>query len=351
MNSTSLQRGLADTLLYLMSLSRDEVRPEAAKERLRFLQKQHPDVGMDLLWQEEPYDQSLHYDVLLRLPEGGRLLLSFSPDRALPWPMRGVQRWSEMDLVRVNNTVLKVDQAMACLDFIWDEAPVISRLVNVCLIQEALDKDPIRLSDAELQAAMDGFRRAHKLLKAEDTYRWLEEHGMTHEQYERHAADEAVAAKLRDRVTAGRVEDYFERHRADFDAVRIARVEFTDEAIASQTCEQIRAGGVGFYEAAERHFVAGPASGVVFAALRRGQMPPELGAAVFAAAPDDVLGPLRTEDGYAIVRVLSFEPASLDEPTRHAIKNLLFEEWLGARRREAAVEWFWGNAGRTSQVA
>ena len=63
---------------------------------------------------------------------------------------------------------------MACLDFIWDEAPIIERLVNMCLIQEELEREPIDLTDAELQEAMNKFRSAKKLFKAEDTLRWLE---------------------------------------------------------------------------------------------------------------------------------------------------------------------------------
>jgi hypothetical protein len=88
--------------------------------------------------------------------------LSYCPERAVPWPLRGVQRQSEGDLVRVNTNVLRVDTAMACLDFIWDEAPIIERLVNLCVIQEELDREPIDLSNAELQQAMDHFRNSLK---------------------------------------------------------------------------------------------------------------------------------------------------------------------------------------------
>src|SRR3712207_3109767 len=105
MNNT-LERALVDTLEYLMSLVQEGIQPEEARARLRLLQKQHSNMEMDLLWEEEVYDQSVHYDTLLHLGGEGTVSLSFCPDRALPWPMRGVHRWSEKDLVRVNNTVL-----------------------------------------------------------------------------------------------------------------------------------------------------------------------------------------------------------------------------------------------------
>lgn len=352
MNNNTLEQTLADTLEYLMSLVREDIRPEEAQARFCLLQKQYPETGMDLLWEEEAYDQSVHYDTLLHLSKEGTVSLSFCPARALPWPMRGVHRWSEKDLVRVNNTVLTVAEAIARLDFIWDELLIINRLVDMCLIREAIEKEPIELSDAELQLAMDSFRRAHKLYKAEDTYRWLERHGMTHEKFEHLVAKEAVVAKLHDRVTVDRAADYFAAHRIDFDTASIAQIQYSDEESAHQAWEQIRSGEVNFYEAAQHRFLEAAErrehpSGDVFALIQRGQAKLELAMAVFAAEPGEVLEPVRTEKGYAIVRVLSFAPARLDEQTLSAIKKILFEEWLADKRQAARIEWYWGNAGRT----
>jgi putative peptide maturation system protein len=354
--SATLQQTVSDTLDYLMTLIREGVRPQEAKARLRLLQKRHPDTGMNLVWEEEAYDGSVHYDALLRLSEGATVSLSFCPERALPWPLRGAHRWSETELARVNDTVLRVEQAIACLDFIWNEAPIINRLINVCLIQEEFERDPIELTDADLQFGMDGFRRAHQLYSAEDTYFWMRRRGMTHEQLERLVADNLAVARLRDRVAEGRVESYFEGHRADFDTAHIARIEFSDEESARRIHRKILAGEVDFYEAAESHFLT--AAGrpettdrSLFAAIRRSEASEELGAAIFDATRGEVVGPARVADGYAIARVLSLTPARLDEATRAAIKEILFDEWLAERRQSARIEWFWGNSEREPQAA
>jgi putative peptide maturation system protein len=342
---------LNDTLDFLMALAREGARPEEARARLPPLRGLSPDTDIDLVWEEQAYDRSVHYDALLHVGGEGTVSLSFCPERGLPWPLRGVQRWSDQDLLRVNHTVLRVDQAIACLDFIWDEAPVLQRLVDACLIQESLEKEPVELSGEELQRALDAFRRAHKLYKAEDTRRWMERRGLTHEQLERLVADEATVAKLRDRVAAGRVEAYFAGHRADFDTAAVARLGFADAASARRTGEEIRSGRVDFYEAAQRHFLAagrpGPPPGELFAVVQRRQAPPEL-APAFAAEPGAVLGPVPSGEGFLLVRVLSRTAARLDEATGAAIKRILFEEWLGKRRRAARVEWFWGTAAETA---
>jgi putative peptide maturation system protein len=351
-----LQQALLEGLDYLRTLIREGTAPEEARARLRSLQARYPDPAMDLLWEERAYDCFVHYDLLLHLPREGTVSLSFCADGGLPWPLRGVHRWSEKYLVHVNNTVLKVDQAIACLDFIWEEAPVMQRLVDACLIQEALEKDPVDLPAEELQRALDAFRRAHKLYKEEDTRRWMERRGLTHEKLERLVGDEVTVTKLRDRVAAGRVEDYFDGHRADFDTARIARLQFSDEESALRTLGQIRTGALDFYEAAERLFLTkgerpSHPSDEIFAEVRRRHVSPALEAAVFAAAPGDLLGPLRTEEGHAVVRVLSFTPARLDEPTCTAIRKILFEEWLEERRQAARIEWYWGNATRTRRAS
>jgi putative peptide maturation system protein len=352
MNIT-VEQTLVDTLEYLMSLTQEGTRPEEAKVRLRHLQKQHPDTKMDLLWEEEAYDYSVHYDALLHLQEQGTISLSFCPDRALPWPLRGVHRWSERDVVRVNTTLLQVGEVIACLDFIWDEVPIVKRLIDMCLIREVLEEDPIELSDAELQVAMNNFRKARKLYKAEDTYRWLEQHGMTHEKVESLVANEAVVVKLRDRLTAVQVPDYFEAHRSDFDKVHIAQIQFSDEESAYQTWEQICSGRVDFYEVAQQRFLEAVErrehpSGEVFAVLQRQEIEPEL--EVIFAAHGDVLQPVQTDKGYAIARVLAFTPARLDERTITAIKKILFEEWLIEKRQTARIEWYWGNAVQTDSL-
>jgi putative peptide maturation system protein len=353
MNDT-LQQVLSATLDDLMTFSRNRTWPEEASAHLRLLQQQYPSTAIDLLWEEEEYGQSVHYDALLHLDGEGTVSLSFCPEHTLPWPMRGVHRSSEADLVRVNNTVLKIDQAISCLDFIWDEARIIDHLVNFCLVREALNKDPIEPSDAELQLAMDGFRRAHRLYKVEDVHRWMERHGMSHGKLERLVAGQVMIAKLRDRVTAGRVEAYFKEHQADFDSAYCARIDFPDEEGAHRTCKQIRTGVMDFYEAAQQRFLAaacsGRLSGEIFAVVLRQQASPELRTAVFNAIPGTVLGPIRTGEGYAVVRVLSFVPACLDERTHRAITDILFEEWLAERRQAATIEWYWGNASQTSQA-
>ncbi len=348
----TMSPALIDALAYLTEVHHDGMRPAEAHARLRCLQDLHPSINIDLLWEEEAYDGSVHYDLLLRRPGEGTVSLAYCPERALPWPLRGVQRWSEGHLMRVNGTVLKVAQAIACLDFIWDEAPVTDRLVNSCLVQAELERDPVDLSRDHLQQAMDAFRRRRRLYTAEETLGWMRRRGLTHEHLERLVADEAAVAALRDRVVADEVESYFEVHRASFDTAHVARCTFPDAARAQEALDLIRARSLDFYALAQSRFLAEPGrASQLFAAVSRGTTPSEFEERVFAAAPGGLVGPVQTDEGYAVVLVLALEPGRLDEPTRRKIKQVLFEEWLEERRRAAKIEWYWGDVERTSRAA
>src|SRR3954453_6859368 len=55
---------LGEVLEYLWALSRDEVRPDDALRRLHGLREGYAECGVDLLWEEDPYSKTTHYDVL-----------------------------------------------------------------------------------------------------------------------------------------------------------------------------------------------------------------------------------------------------------------------------------------------
>ena len=176
---------------------------------------------------------------------------------------------------------------------------------------------------------------------------------MTHEKLERYVADRAIVPKLRDRIAAGHVEEYFRQHSDDFDTARIARLEMANESQAQELSGQIRAGTQSFFAAAERLFfeAAGrgaPPKASLFAMIERRQAEPAVRDHLFAAAPGQLVGPVPVETGYTLMRVVAIIPAQLDGRTRAVIKDILFKDWLAEHRQAARIEWCWGSASKTS---
>ena len=234
-------------------------------------------------------------------------------------------------------------------------ARITDRLVNACLIQEELQKNPLTISSHDLQMAMDAFRKARNLYKAEDTYRWMESRGLSHQALERLVESEAVVVRLRDNLVGNDVDAYFAAHCSDFDTVRVARFFVPDEATARSLCERIRSGEAAFFEEAQRQFLASghlrpPADAfALFATVQRREAAAAFREILFGSSLGSVLEPVRESNGYAIICVLSMSRAVLDTVTAEIIRNILFETWLEKRRQAATIEWLWGNVSTTGK--
>lgn len=345
----SIQLAVRAVLEFLADVTRSRAAPDAAMQRLRELATAHPGIHMQLLWNTEAYDESVHYDVLVHPDHGDTVSVSLSSNHALPWPLRGIQRWTEANLVQVNGQTLTVEGAIGLLDVLWNEAPVMERMVNACLIREQLARDPITVDPEELQSGMDALRRAHRLYTVEDTERWMQQRGMTQVRLEAMVSQYLTDELLRKRIVADRVAGYVADHLRDLDVARVARIEFSDLASATEFRARLSGGVPGFLAAMHKAFVSGgTATGCNFVAIRRCDAASELGAQVFAAAPGDAVGPLRSgASSYAVGCLLQVDLARDGEATRAAAEQILFDQWLAQRRNEATTTWHWGRTPDT----
>jgi putative peptide maturation system protein len=340
-----LQQAVLDGAQCLMAISAADLSPIQAQRYVCELRDRHPNVAMQLVWEKEAYDGSLHYDLLIK-SDGVTFSVSHCSDGALPWPLRGVRRWSDADLAQINGRLLTMQEAVGFLDHVWNEPSITDRIIDVSLMMEELSEHPVTLNDEELQEGVDGFRRARKLYDSESTLRWMQEHGMTHEQVERLVAGNLMCARLRDRVTTADVETFFETHRADFDIAHIFRIECSDAKTALRVhAELVDAPDTRFWTVVHQQFLSEKAGyDAGFATIRRGDAADDLTSAIFDASPGHVLGPSAVAGRHTVARLLSLTPAQLDDSTKATIKKNLFDRWLAARRQKAQVMWFWGTA-------
>ncbi|MER5620257.1 TIGR04500 family putative peptide maturation system protein [Streptosporangium sp. NPDC002544] len=317
------------------------LRPDEARKRLAAIHDRYPDVPMRLLWRREAADESYHYDLLIKTADG-TISLALAPDRALPWPLRGSQPSGEQVVVRINGTDLEMEQAISVLDVLWDDVRLAERLVNARLVEEEISMGPLELDDAELQQAMDAFRRARGLLTVQAAQEWMAQRGLTLAGLEHLVARQAAVRHLRRRIVAGRVEDVFGTRRDEFDRLHVLRLQYADSGPAEAAALRLRSGADPVTLATQE--VLADAAVSRTEGVRRRDLP------ATATRAGDVLGPFPVESGFAVVYVLQVRPAVLDDATRALIEEWLFGEWLADQRREATIEWLWGTATRTESV-
>jgi parvulin-like peptidyl-prolyl isomerase len=103
---------------------------------------------------------------------------------------------------------------------------------------------------------------------------------------------------------------------------------------------QILEEGADFYALARRYSqdAATRPSGGYVGKVPRKSLSAAVEAAVFGAKAGDLVGPLKVDRGWHLLKVEDLHPAVLDETTRQTLRTALFEEWLNDRRRKAEIQ-------------
>ena len=211
--------------------------------------------------------------------------------------------------------------------------------IDAALVQQAAAERGVTATDSELQQAADNFRIAHDLHTAEATERWLAERYLTFEVWELLVERDLARHKLRDALTDAKVEQHFVENRLSFDSAAVSRLVVSDEDVVRELRAQIVEDGADFHALARQYSIdaqtklAGGYSGRV----RRAEMEAAVESAVFGGQPGKIVGPIKTDDGWQLIKVESLHTAILDDSMRETIKSLLFDEWLMEQRRKAHI--------------
>jgi putative peptide maturation system protein len=316
----------------LTGLVSGRVPPEHATARLTPLNDAWPSAQLRLVYEIEAFDDSVSYDLLAHVP-AGTLSVALVPDAQLPWPLRGMARSSEADLLRVGQTRLSVAEAVAALDLVWENPQLLTRLVDTALVKQELEAAPVELGDSDLQSVADSYRRAHGLLTAHDTRDWMAERGLTENRFVELMQRIGTMQRLRCRVVGTQVDAWLAEHSELICTVTVAWVEAQSRssleldpvAAVADAVRACRAAGVKSWRALEAP-----------KALQRAQINETVSVVI-----DEV---------DAVARVIARTPSSVDSTARIAAENYLFEQWLSARRKAAEIEWFWGEKARTEGI-
>lgn len=237
-------------------------------------------------------------------------------------------------MLRVNAQKLDVAGALACLDFVFDERDTMGTLIRSCLVAEALEEHNITLTDDEVQRAADAFRRGKGLLTPEQTASWREQRAMSESEFEALVRRTARVAELRRRIVgAEEVSRHFAARRDRYGTVLVA---WATGGPANLTGDVLTA-----VAAARRD---GRSAGV--SEWQVGDLP--LGMAGVADAPVGVPVPVDVDGVPGAAVVVDRRNAVLDATTATRIERELFATWLDGRHANADVEWYWGDALRTS---
>jgi parvulin-like peptidyl-prolyl isomerase len=207
---------------------------------------------------------------------------------------------------------------------------VIEEIVTRKVIASAAAEAGIKVEIEELQKAADNIRLMGNLKSADDTWAWLQKHGLSLDDFEEMIYNNVISGKLAQHLFADKVEPFFVEHQLDYAGVVMYEVVLDDEDLAMELFYGIQEGEMSFYEVAHQYIQdtelrrKGGYRGMV----QRKELKPEMSAAVFAATPSQVLKPIVTSKGVHLIFVEEIIQPQLLPKLRYQILQDLFSAWI-----------------------
>ncbi|MGZ8384209.1 MAG: TIGR04500 family putative peptide maturation system protein [Nitrospira sp.] len=322
----------------LRALPRGHGDASAAKRRISAWREKHPGLEAELLVDRPPGSLFVDYDLLLGHLGAGTLGLTWREDDGLPWSVHYADHWAANFVVTVNGKSITVQQALQTLRTAGTAYPdVLNELVNHQLLLEVAGRNEWPVSDEELQQAADRFRHACGLHRKVDMAAWLEQMGLSRDQFTALMDVSVRNRKAKEQVTADRIEPFFHANRDLYDQVGVCEVTIADENAASRL--RNRARETGLPRATEE--IAQSMLSSSFECVLTKKYAGTLPANVRNAVVGEVVGPGPSARGLLVAEILSRRKAELDDATRQAVQEAIYQEWLARQRASASIQWHW----------
>ena len=204
-----------------------------------------------------------------------------------------------------------------------------------------LGKEP---TEEEVQVRADQLRRVMGLHRAVDMNRWLDEMGVSLDEFESFIVEGLIHDNMLDEVVNEEaIESYFQLNRPKFEAIILSHIVVDSEGKAKELAAILEDDPDMFEELAREHSLADTRSdGGYIGRVARGALVTDIEAKVFNAGVGEVTGPFPAldEDLFELFVVNDRKEPELDNATEADIRKSIKEEWLSAQAKELFIEVF-----------
>ncbi|MBW4619999.1 MAG: peptidylprolyl isomerase [Cyanosarcina radialis HA8281-LM2] len=207
-------------------------------------------------------------------------------------------------------------------------------------IAEAAAEIGIEITTEELQEGADRFRLAHNLHSSEETYKWLERHGVSLDDFENMIQSNLTYLKLGAAIVGNKVEAHFAERQLDYMGAVVYEILLDDEDEALELFYAIQGEETTFYEVARQYIqdLELRRKGGYRGILHRKDLKPEISAAIFAANPPQILKPIITAKGVHLIWIEEIVNSQLDAQLSYQIGTDLFNQWLKQKMEKIEFE-------------
>lgn len=204
--------------------------------------------------------------------------------------------------------------------------------------RELQSQENVTFNPAVVEQAVIDFRLNNQLTDSAQFQEWLANNGLTYEAFHNQVAGSFKLRKLKEDVTATKLQEYFIERKVFLDRVILSRIIVADKELAEELKNQLQEGAVFEQLARDYSLTDDRLMNGMVGPVSRGTMPDLLRAEIDLAKPGDIVGPIGMEERWGLFRVEAVLPASLeDSQVKQSLEDEIFEQWLAEKMQSLPI--------------
>jgi parvulin-like peptidyl-prolyl isomerase len=244
------------------------------------------------------------------------------------------------NFVTIDSVSLSLEQSLSYLRTAGKLSTVILEIAQQYILENEIQALEIPEPEAEIvEQFILEFRLQQQLNSPGSFQKWLLINGISYAIFKQQVSFRIKQENLKEKVTALKVQKYFVQNQENLDRVVLSRIVVDHPEVAQDLKEQVEQQGADFTQLAKKHSMVDDAVvGGVMGPIIRSQMPEIIRNAAENAQPGQIIGPIKIEGRYCLLKVEQLLPASLEGSLKRDLENHLFEEWLKEKLQSMNVQ-------------
>jgi len=247
------------------------------------------------------------------------------------------------EFLKINGENVSLEQFLGHLQTAGKLSTVVKEVAQQYLLEGAVKAYGVPEPEPEMvEQFILEFRMQQQLVSPESFQKWLMTSSISYADFKEQVTFRLKQERLKEVVTALRVQEYFAQNKDNLDRVVLSRIVVDHPEVAQDLKEQVEQHGADFTQLAKKHSMVDDAVvGGVMGPVIRAQMPEIIRKATENVQPGQVIGPIQIEGRYCLLKVEQLLPASLEGALKRDLETHLFEEWLNEKLQETNIQLTW----------
>lgn len=251
--------------------------------------------------------------------------------------------FNSLAFMTINGQAISLAQALQYLQCSGQLHTVVNEIASQhLLLQELQSRNDLEIGVTELEESVKDFRIRNQLQESAVFEQWLMKSELNYTAFINQISEALKLKKLRVAVSEQNATSYFAENHAALDEFNITYVVTTEEEKAEEFRRRIDAGQANFDDIArecvnEALFNHSETVSFKKESVRRGQVRPELQAALEGAVANWIVGPVEIDQRWWVIKVEEVITAQLEGGLKQQLETEFFKQWLNQKVQQAPI--------------